>query len=265
MSGAGPPERPRPRPEDPCATSETLTMPFPPFDASPLSEEELDELDAFLMEDRGDDDGMMLDAVDGYLHAVAIGPTTLMPSQWLPGIWGRADAQGMMPSGASLAQVNRILELVLRHYNSILADLEGMPREVMPRWSIRLFQGHEYDDAENWAWGFVQGVNLCRADWQPLLDTEVGRGWFRAIGLLGEDDYGPEQYVLTRTPAQRADLALEIPEAVLRMHAHWLPHRRHIHEEAVARGRRQRVGRNDACPCGSGRKHKRCCGAAADA
>lgn len=84
-------------------------MPFPPFDASPLSEEELDELDAFLMEDRGDDDGMMLDAMDGYLHAVAIGPTTLTPSQWLPGIWGRADAQGMMPSGASLAQVSRVL------------------------------------------------------------------------------------------------------------------------------------------------------------
>ena len=25
-------------------------------------------------------------------------------------------------------------------------------------------------------------------------------------------------------------------------------------------GRARRVGRNDACPCGSGRKYKRCCG-----
>ncbi|MEY4213826.1 MAG: hypothetical protein RL458_2052, partial [Pseudomonadota bacterium] len=54
----------------------------------PLSSEELDELEAFLMEDRDGPDAMMLDTMDGYLHAVAIGPVTLKPQQWLPPIWG---------------------------------------------------------------------------------------------------------------------------------------------------------------------------------
>jgi hypothetical protein len=122
----------------------------------------------------------------------------------------------------------------------------------------------EFDDAEGWAWGFVQGVDLCRADWQPLLETDQGRAWYRPIGLLGEDDFGPEQDALTRTPAQRAELALQIPAAVLGMHAHWIPLRLAIHERAVARTLQAKVGRNEPCPCGSGKKFKKCCGAPAD-
>lgn len=34
-------------------------------------------------------------------------------------------------------------------------------------------------------------------------------------------------------------------------------------QELVPVGRSSSVGRNDPCPCGSGRKHKKCCGAAA--
>lgn len=90
------------------------------------------------------------------------------------------------------------------------------------------------------------------------------RAWYRPIGLLGEDDFGPEQDALTRTPAQRAELALQIPEAVLGMHSHWLPLRLAIHERAVAQTLQAKVGRNEPCPCGSGKKFKKCCGAPAD-
>lgn len=43
----------------------------------PLSEEEIDELDDFLMSDAVTDEAMMLDQLDGYLTAIIIGPTTL--------------------------------------------------------------------------------------------------------------------------------------------------------------------------------------------
>jgi len=32
----------------------------------------------------------------------------------------------------------------------------------------------EYDDAESWAYGFVQGMRLCWKDLQPLLSTPQG-------------------------------------------------------------------------------------------
>jgi|LakMenEpi03Aug12_release.lakeMendotaPanAssembly.Ray.scaffolds.fasta_scaffold165141_2 uncharacterized protein len=231
---------------------------------SPLSSEELDELEAFLMEDRDGPDAMMLDTMDGYLHAVAIGPVTLKPQEWLPPIWGHTPAQGMVPPAQSLEQINRILQLVMRHFNCIIAGLEVPSPDIYPHWSVMEFDGREFEDAESWAWGFVQGMDLCRADWQSLLETERGRAWYKPIGLLGEDDFGPEQETLTRTPAQRAELALQIPEAVLGMHAHWLPLRLAVHERAVARALQAKVGRNEPCPCGSGKKFKKCCGAPAN-
>jgi uncharacterized protein len=231
---------------------------------SPLSSEELDELEAFLMEDRDGPDAMMLDTMDGYLHAVAIGPVTLNPQEWLPPIWGHTPAQGMVPPAQSLEQINRILQLVMRHFNCIIAGLEVPSPDIYPHWSVMEFDGREFEDAESWAWGFVQGIDLCRADWQSLLETEQGRAWYRPLGLLGEDDFGPEQETLTRTPAQRAELALQIPEAVLGMHAHWLPLRLAVHERAVARALQAKVGRNEPCPCGSGKKFKKCCGAPAN-
>jgi len=54
----------------------------------PLSEEEIDELDDFLMSDAVSDEAMMLDQLDGYLTAIIIGPATHRMQDWLPGIWG---------------------------------------------------------------------------------------------------------------------------------------------------------------------------------
>ena len=49
---------------------------------APLSEEEIDELDDFLMLDAVTDEAMMLDQLDGYLTAIIIGPTTLRMQDW---------------------------------------------------------------------------------------------------------------------------------------------------------------------------------------
>lgn len=62
-------------------------MPTAPHGFSPLSDEEIDELKAFLMEDCDGAEAMMFDTMDGYMHAVATGPKTLKPQQWLPPIW----------------------------------------------------------------------------------------------------------------------------------------------------------------------------------
>lgn len=55
---------------------------------SPLSDDELQELDNFLLFEVDCDEYMTLDTLDGYLHAIAIGPVNLNPKQWMPDIWG---------------------------------------------------------------------------------------------------------------------------------------------------------------------------------
>jgi uncharacterized protein len=235
-----------------------MTNPF-----TPLSEDEFNELEQFLLYDVDTDEGMTLDMADGFLHAIAVGPTTTHPKQWLPKIWGTSE---MMPPMDSIEQLNHILGLVMRHFNSIIAGLEDDPREISPFWSTMTYDSdeQEYDDAEAWSYGFVEGMRLSWDDWQPLLSTPQGQAWFRPIALLGEDDVSAEQNELTKTPAMRAALAHQIPEAVLDMHAHWLPLRLAVYQREVAKSMQPKVGRNEPCPCGSGKKFKRCCGPAGD-
>ena len=233
-----------------------------PLAFEPLSDEELDELDHFMRHEVNCDEGMTLDMLDGYLHAIAIGPKNLMPQQWMPSIWGKGDS--MMPPVESIDKLNRILGLIMRMFNSIITGLEEDPPEIYPQWCAQEYRGREYDDAEGWAYGFTQGVHLCQAEWAPLLQTPQGQAWYRPIGLLGEDDFGPEQDALTKTPAMRSKLALQIPEAVVAMHRYWLPYRHAVYEREVAKAMQPRVGRNEPCPCGSSKKFKKCCGAAAN-
>src|SRR5574343_864612 len=126
---------------------------------APLSETEFDELENFLLYEVDTEEVMMLDMIDGFFHAIAIGPTTVPPKQWLPKIWGTAE---MMPPMASIEQLNHILDLVMRHFNSIIAGLEDDPRELSPCWPTTIFgdAAQEYDDAEGWAYGFVEGVKM---------------------------------------------------------------------------------------------------------
>lgn len=248
--------KPKSRHSDQRIPKRSMNVPF-----APLTDEEFNELDQFLLHGVDSDEVMMIDAVDGFLHAIAIGPTTLHPKQWLPKIWGTKE---MMPPMDSIDQMNHVLGLVMRHFNSIIAGLEADPREIAPCWGTFPYRGKEYDDAEGWTYGFVEGMRLSWNDWQPMLKTPEGQAWFRPIGLLGDDDFGPDQDELTKTPARRAKLAAQIPEAVLAMHAFWLPLRIAVYQREVAKAMQPKVPRNDPCPCGSGKKFKKCCGAAAN-
>src|SRR5215217_7066628 len=48
----------------------------------------LEALDRFLMSDASPEDCMQLSELDGFLTGIAIGPELVMPSEWLPAIWG---------------------------------------------------------------------------------------------------------------------------------------------------------------------------------
>ncbi len=237
----------------------------PPFDEKyntmigPLSEEELHELDQFLLY-LDAEESMTLDMLDGFLHAIAIGPETVMPSQWLPKVWGQEDG-GMMPPADDLEQVNHLLGLVMRHFNSIVFGFGQHPPFVEPLWGTVQYEDlGEFDDAEMWAYGFCEGVKLNPVAWQPLMNDPQSARWYRPIGLLGADDFSPDQDALTLTPEQREALAREIEEGLLHIHAFWLPLRRAVAERQQAQRISTKVGRNEPCPCGSGKKFKKCCG-----
>lgn len=225
----------------------------------PLTEEELDELDQFLLYEMDTEEGMTLDTLDGFLHAIVIGPEFIHPYQWLPKVWGTED--GEAPPVPSVEAFNRVLQLVMRHYNGIVSGFATQPPALSPVWGVRTTDQGEFDDAEMWAYGFSEGVRLGQPAWQALLRDPEGQRWYRPIGLLGEDEFSADQDALTKTPEQRAALTAEIENSLLHIHAFWLPVRQAINECQRAQRMSNKVGRNEPCPCGSGKKFKKCCGA----
>lgn len=230
---------------------------------TPLSHEELGELgelESFLL-NLDAEETMTLDRLDGFLHALAIGPETVMPNQWLPKVWGQEEG-AMLPPVDDMDQVNHLLGLVMRHFNSIVSGFEHSPPVLAPYWpTCHSADAGEFEDAEMWAYGFAEGISLRQSAWHPLFDHPDGQRWYRPIGLLGSVDFSADQDTLTRTPAQRAALAAQIEESLARIHAFWLPLRQAVGERQQAQGMRAKVGRNEPCPCGSGKKFKKCCDA----
>jgi len=139
-----------------------------------ITDIELEELNQLLRDELPSGESMPLEMLDGYLHAIAIGPKYLMIKQWMPGIWGEED-NSVVPSVKNIKQRQRIVRLILLHFKSIVERMAEQPPEINFMWSIHNYEGIKYDDAEGWAYGFTQGVKLCRKDWEPLLITDQGQ------------------------------------------------------------------------------------------
>lgn len=240
-----------------------MTTSAPPFNA--LSKQEMDELDSFLLSENTSDEVMQLDTLDGYLTAIATGPAALKPSLWLPGVWGPTASDE--PFFETIDQAQRIVDLIVRHMNGIAASLQADPDAHEPIFDTLVYENdtREYIDPEMWACGFMRGIALCSADWQPLLTAPGGAEALRPIYLLGSDDLSAEETALTETPEQREELSRPISASLAWIYRYWQPYRHDV-VESMATTTLQRdqpkTGRNDPCPCGSGKKFKKCCGAA---
>ncbi|HTG15104.1 MAG TPA: UPF0149 family protein, partial [Blastocatellia bacterium] len=227
--------------------------------SQPLEDAEFDELDHFLLSDAASEETLTLSALDGYQTALVIGPATVMPSRWLPGVWG--ESADSAPDFATLAQAQRIMGMLMRHMNGIVAAFQTDPAAFEPMFDTFKFKGREYLCGEAWAIGFMKGVELARADWRPLFDRADMVEVLRPLHLLGYGGITPEDEKLVNTPARREKLTRRIPQSLAAIHAFWLPYRAAAHaERAPVRRTAPKVGRNEPCPCGSGLKFKKCCG-----
>ncbi|MCK9200527.1 MAG: UPF0149 family protein [Gallionella sp.] len=229
-----------------------------------LSPDEIKELDSFLLSNLTSDETMMLDTLDGYLTALVIGPVSLKPSLWLPAVWGPKVSDE--PAFETMEQAQHILDLILRHMKGIMDSLRRDPDAHEPVFDTLVYEGNprEYADGEMWAHGFMTGIALSKKAWQPFFDEPDGEEVLRPIYLLGSDEVTPEELLLTETPEQREEIGKQIPASVARIYRYWQPFRQAEVERmasATIQRAQPKVGRNDPCPCGSGKKFKKCCGA----
>lgn len=231
---------------------------------APLSEEEMDELGSFLLSDATSDETMMLDCLDGFLTSIVSGPVMLKPSEWLPRVWGPTVRDE--PTFDTYAQAERITGLIIRQLNGIIWSLQHDPDAFEPVFDTTIYPDspREYIDGEMWAHGYMTGIDLQHQNWKAFFEEQGSTEVLRPLYLLGADDVTQEEEELTRTPSQREELSEQIPASVAWIYRFWQPYRRAVAERTIATSferEHPKVGRNEACPCGSGKKFKKCCGA----
>lgn len=126
------------------------------------------------------------------------------------------------------------------------------------------------DDAEEfdfgaWADGYLYGSQLGQADWLETAGehgedlSELMEDFFLLNGAIKEDalKHG-ETWMSEAAEIQAMQRAADnLPTRVVAIYDFWQALRFPV--EPVRR-ESPKVGRNDPCPCGSGRKFKQCCG-----
>lgn len=225
----------------------------------PLGGADLEALEAYLMSDRSPPDCMQLSDLDGFLTAIAIGPEPIPPGEWLPLVWG-----GEAPGLAVDNEAQTALDCIVMHYDAISSEVrDGTYEPVL--WLAP--DGAEI--AADWAEGFMLAVGLRPEAWKPLyLSRRGGVMMMPILALCGDEDGNS---ALGLDPELEDELAEQAPEllidCVAEIAAFWQRRRdRQTRASHSASGRRAvaaKPGRNDPCPCGSGRKYKKCCGASA--
>jgi uncharacterized protein len=210
-----------------------------------LSQQELSRLEEWLASPIFKGKATSLDKLQGFLCAVISAPDTIPPNQWMPEVFKREPGTGS-------TEPQEFITLMMRFYNGVAETLGGnqpiefilKPRSVTdPR-----------PDYQTWCEGYILGWGLSSEEWlspgneplkkltYPILllsDAFKEEAERRGKKYLPDDEYAKLQQECADT----------LPKVVAEIYHYW-------HSKRPA----SKVGRNEACTCGSGRKFKQCCG-----
>jgi len=154
--------------------------------SKPLSVAEIDELAEFLISDTTPEECMDISTLDGFLTGLVIGPDTIMPSWWLPVVWGETEQDEMV--WESPVKMERVMGFVMRLYNSIAQAFQVDPPDFSPLLPIHKAAGEEVTIIDEWCWGFMRSIGLAPESWQPLLDHEEQGAAIFPISLHGTEE-----------------------------------------------------------------------------
>lgn len=217
-----------------------------------LTPADLDRLESLLSAPNLED-SMTLDAIQGMLCAVASAPAPMAPEKWLACVLGEARF-------ASDDEAREVTHLLNRFHADTARELaEGFGLDLI---TYPADEGE--DEFAVWCEGYLVGVGLAEPSWFEAGDEESVEDLLFAFMVLsgrmkqytleaGETWHGPETEA--RLIRQARDSLLD---DILGAHDYWFEQRINRVPQRREAGK---TGRNEPCPCGSGRKYKSCCGA----
>jgi uncharacterized protein len=255
---------------DPRGGRMTTTIPGEPPVARDLDDAEWDALDALLADTPEPLEPLDIVMLDGYLCGVIVQPVALEAAAWLPHVF---DLEGAgLPEAVDPDWQRQVTALVMRRHAALTRSMVedgGFDPVVFERPDDT---GAEIEDTgwaelapasralAPWVAGF-EHATACFPDLVELEDDEVQAALDRIFRHLPAetDDERTQRAALDReAPVGSLDAAIdELVGDVADIEARTRDLR---YQVETVRREGPKVGRNDPCPCGSGRKFKHCHG-----
>lgn len=216
----------------------------------PLSGQQLDRLELMLDSDTPGWEPMPLDMLQGFLFGVACAPLEILTEDWLP----RALGADNWPDGRD--ETAEWVDLLVRYYHQQVRALEGAQDAALVFYADTPGVSNKF---EHWCIGFLDAVDLAAAAWETAGNADEVDELLFPFHVLA--NALPREERMRFPDKEWARLLAECTEdlwpAVMDARKYGLALR---HRPVTLKREAPKVGRNDPCSCGSGKKFKNCCG-----
>jgi uncharacterized protein len=195
---------------------------------------------------------MLLTELDGFLTGLLVSPVTVPTDDWMTVIWGVAS--GGIPPFDDPLDVQWFVNAVSAGRDEIARNLSQ--GKLQPILDIDERDGEVF--WEYWVDAFAEAIALRPDAWAVLTDDpERVEPWSRMIALIAiardESDLDSIEFNAFQSRA-----VAELTDTIQRLYTA-IAHHGGVKPLAAPANLASKIGRNDLCHCGSGKKHKHCC------
>jgi uncharacterized protein len=218
-----------------------------------LTEAELNFLNQTLIKYGNDTSVLDVSELDGFLTAVVSGPNIIPPNRWFSAIWGGTSLE---PEWESESEMQRFMMLTKQLLNNTTDTLNNQPDAFEALFNRREIDGKQHLITDEWCQGYMRGIRLDENSWAQTPPKLINEQMASINVFAGE--CGPQLEQLDDTAI--AKLQSKIEPAARTLHSYWLKQRKAQQSGKTTPTRTLvKIGRNEPCPCGSGKKYKQCC------
>jgi yecA family protein len=211
-----------------------------------LDTEETEWLGRFFARRYGNGDEIW-EAIDGFYSAQIVGPPPAPPQENILRALDFADGG---PKFDNAEQAEYVTNLLTRYWNTIAYRLNA--GQLHRPW---LADGH-FPVGALWSLSFLRAVLLRTHDWKRCSEEELVALTIESLMLLA----GRGERASTLNRRTRDEFVAALPLMLASLHNICHGRRDPLARPPLPAELRRKIGRNDSCPCGSGKKYKRCCG-----
>jgi uncharacterized protein len=233
----------------------------------PLTDRDIAALDELLTGIAENRDPLDVAMLDGFLVGVLLQPDVVLPSDWLPLVFD-SEGREALPDQKT---AQRAFELVMRRYNELAACIaarepfDPIVFEMQDDAGAALEGKAAIVALMPWAAGFQNAF----VAFPGLMETSAGNDELTALMAvllrhippeLADDDDEREARAPVNAEMEKIAPLADLDEAIDELVATVLDIADLTRPNRPLTRDAPKVGRNDPCPCGSGRKYKACHG-----